>query len=616
VSRGSLLICVSILAVSGSVGFAADPFPPDALPGVPIGGRLPSGYECSGAAWHTGLDKLFTVHDGGTVSSLNADGTGVHNWSLPGDLEGICVADPGSDFIYVATEHPDSIMEFSVTTGSVTRTFDLTTWMTGPDNLGLEALTFVPDAGDPEGGLFYAGLQSEGKIYSFRLPLVSNPSSTTVTHVSTITPASGRTDISGLHYDVDDRVLYTIYDSANRLRATKTNGTFLAEWELPGSNQEGVTLAAGHLYIAEDYLNSGQIVDYSPFPVAPDPGEMTWDGTNPADWAGAHWIPGHVTPNPGEPMVVNSGTVIVSSDLTTAPGPAASLDIASGPAGGTVNIGSAGKLVVTDDVNLGLGGTLNVGGILVAGEINVTGGLLTNNGVGLIGSDRLTVSGGVVSAANPITLAESLTIGSEPVISVSGAPLGIRGDDLLNNPLRELTLQGGEVAIYSGGSAIDMPGTDIIVVDDTLLDLGDATSATFDELVFGTGKVLTIESDSPISLFFRGIWGSGELDGTSLRLTVTGFLSLGDTGRVLTIMGNTPEGAVADYIAMLDALGFTVETENVAIACLDGDSYPVNSAVPEPATLGLLVLGSVVLMRRRQRPSRTAGFRDTCRILR
>jgi len=603
-SRGSLPVCVAILVLLSSVGFAADPFPPGALPGTQIGGGLPFGYECSGALWHAGLDKLFTVHDNGTVSYMNADGTGVHNWSLPGDLEGICVADPGSDFIYVGVERPDSIKEFSVTTGSVTRTFDLTTWMTGPDNLGLEALTFVPDAGDPEGGLFYAGLQNDGKIYSFRLPLVSHPSSTTVTHVSTITPAAGRTDISGLHYDVDHQVLYAVFDTANRLRAMRADGTFLAEWELPGSNQEGVTVAGSHLYIAEDYNNGGQIVDYSPFAVVTEPGKMTWDGTDPADWTSAHWIPGYVTPNPGESMVVNSGTVTVSSDLATAPGAAASLDIAGGPAGGTVNIGSAGKLLVTDDVNLGAGGILDVNGVLVADEINVTGGLLTNNGVGLIGSARLTVLGGVVNATHPITVAESLAIGSEPVISVSIAPFSIKGDDLLNNPVRELTLQGGEVTIDSGGSAIDMPGTDIIVVDDTVLDLGAATSATFDELVFGAGSVLTIESDGPVSLFLRGLSGSGELDGTYSKVTVTGLLSPGDTGRVLTVVGDAPADAVADYAVMLDALGFTVAPENVAMACLDGDSYPVSSAVPEPATLGLVVLGSVVLARRRRHACR------------
>jgi len=586
------------MALPCSVGFAADPFPPGALPGVQIGGGLPSGYECSGAAWHTGLDKLFTIHDGGTVSTMNADGTGVQNWSLPGDLEGITVADPGSDFIYVGVEDPDSIREFDITTGSVTRTFDLKKWMKGPSNLGLEALTFVPDAGNPEGGLFYAGLQNDGKIYSFQLPIVSSPSNTKVTHVSTITPVAGRSDISGLHYDVDNRVLYAIFDTANRFRAMESDGTFLAEWELPGGDQEGVTLAGGHLYIAED-LTSGQILDYSPFTPLPDPGTMTWDGTDGADWTSAHWTPGDVTPNPGEPMVVNSGTVIVSTDLTAAPGPAASLDIANDPPGGTVSIASTGKLLVTDDVNLGAGGTLDVSGVLVADEINVTGGLLTNNGVALIGSDRLIVSAGVVSATHPITVAESLAIGAEPVISVGGGHLlGIKGDDLLNNPLRELTLQGGEVTIHSGGSDIDMPGTDLIVVDNTVLDLGAATSATFDELVLATGSILTVESDSEVSLFFRSISGEGTLTGTNLNLS-TGFISPGDTGRVLTIMASAP--AVADYVLMLEAMGFTSQAGNATIALLDGDSYPVISTVPEPATLGLLVLGSAILTRRRQR---------------
>ncbi len=274
-SRPRFVVGLSVLSVLSSIGFAADPFPPGALPGVQIGGGLPSGYECSGALWHTGLDKLFTVDDDGMVSSMDADGTDVVNWSLPGDLEGICVADPGSDFVYVGVENPDSIREFNITTGAVSRTFDLTTWMNGePDNSGLEALTFVPDAGDPEGGLFYAGLQRDGKIYSFRLEL-SNPSTTTVTPVSIITPVAGRTDISGLHYDVDKEVLYAVFDSWDKLRAMKADGTFLAEWELPRDNQEGVTMAGNHLYIAEDYGSSGDIVDYSPFTPIPEPGTLS-----------------------------------------------------------------------------------------------------------------------------------------------------------------------------------------------------------------------------------------------------------------------------------------------------------------------------------------------------
>ena len=268
-------LIVSLAAVAGSwlaTPTMADPFPPVALPGVSIGSGLPSGYEPSGAVWHTDLGKFFTVDDGGRVSSMNSDGTSVFSWTLSGnpDLEGICVADASSDFIYVGVENPDSIAEFDIDTGSVTRTFDLTTWMTGPSNRGLEGLTFVPDAGNPEGGLFYAGLQNDGKIFTFELPITTSATSTTVTPVATIVPVAGRTDISGLHYDVDNEVLYASFDSVDKLRAMEADGTLLIEWDLPGSDQEGVALAGTTLFISEDTVN-GDILKYAPFPAVPEP---------------------------------------------------------------------------------------------------------------------------------------------------------------------------------------------------------------------------------------------------------------------------------------------------------------------------------------------------------
>jgi len=268
---------------------------------------------------------------------------------------------------------------------------------------------------------------------------------------------------------------------------------------------------------------------------------------------------------------------------------------------GSVNIGTAGELLVTDDVNLADAGVLDVGGVLAADEINVKGGLLTNRDNGSVGTARLAVSSGVVNATQPVTITEKLTIGSQPVINVTNGLFSVKGHDLLNDPARELTFQGGEVGIDSGGLAIDMPGTDIIVVDDTVLDLGAATSATFDELVFGAGSTLTIESDSPVSLFFGGISGEGGLDGSLSDVTITGLLSPGETGRVLTIQRDAAADDVAGYVAMLEALGHTAEAEDVAMACLDGDSYPVISAVPEPATLSLLLIGGLLAGARRWR---------------
>jgi hypothetical protein len=100
---------------------------PGTLPGVEIGSGLPAGYEPSGAVWHNQLNKLFTVWDNGLVSMMDYDGSNITNWSVAGDLEAICVADPYSDFVYVGVEGPDDgITEFNVQTEQATRFFDLT----------------------------------------------------------------------------------------------------------------------------------------------------------------------------------------------------------------------------------------------------------------------------------------------------------------------------------------------------------------------------------------------------------------------------------------------------------------------------------------------------------
>ena len=256
------------------VVWAAEPFPPEAMPGVSVGGNLPSGYEPSGIVWHSRLQRLFLVSDSGVVSSMNVDGTGVSNWYPGGDIEGITIAQPQSNFIYLGIENPDSIREFNITTGLVTRTFTLTSWMTGASNSGLEALTFVPNSSDPEGGLFYAGLQATGQIFVFQLPILSSTTSTTVTHIQTIPARNGITDLSGMHYETSQDVLYAIYDGANLLRAMETDGTLIEEWNLPNINQEGITLKGIELYICQD---SGGVYRHAPFKVFLQP-DLTADG--------------------------------------------------------------------------------------------------------------------------------------------------------------------------------------------------------------------------------------------------------------------------------------------------------------------------------------------------
>lgn len=251
-------------------------FPWD-TPGTSIGaanftifsGTTPRNYEPSGLVWHPRLQRLYGVSDGSQhisprLFSMTTAGESFSFTPVAGDLEGITIADPASDFLYIGLEQPNGIAEFSLTGNAVTRTFDLNPWMTGVAGEGLEALTFVPDPLHPEGGLFYAGLQENGTIYRFSLPLLSSSTSTAVSFVDSFQPVDRR-DLSGLHYDRDRDVLFAIYDRPNLMRAMAVDGSLIEEWTLPGEHQEGLALVGNVLYIAQD---SGAIVQYVPEPSA------------------------------------------------------------------------------------------------------------------------------------------------------------------------------------------------------------------------------------------------------------------------------------------------------------------------------------------------------------
>jgi len=227
-------------------------------PVTSIGGGLPAGYEPSGAVWHPRLNRLFVVGDGGQISMMNADGTDVSTWTVGGDLEGICIADPDSDFVYVGVEGEQRVKEFNLVSHAVTRTFGFGAMGTSQGS-GLEALTFVSDPNHPEGGVFCAGLQADGKIYVFNVPLKSASDGLVATHLGTLTPVAGRTDISGLHFDPETRLLYAIFDSTNFCRIMRPDGTYVAESWLPGSAQEGITLSDEYMFIAQD---SGAVLRY------------------------------------------------------------------------------------------------------------------------------------------------------------------------------------------------------------------------------------------------------------------------------------------------------------------------------------------------------------------
>lgn len=258
-----LLLAVVSFAMAGG-SFAASPWPAGA--GVEIGREgqangLPKGFEPSGAVWHPLRQTLILVDDSGWVAELDPERGVLALWKLDEDLEGVTIADPQDGLVYLAIEDPDGIIGFDLATGKTTADhWDLTPWLKGPDNHGLEALTWV-------GGLFYAGLQEDGNIFIFDLLPGGD-----VRLLKTIASHKGRDDISGLHFDACTGTLFAIHDSHNIMVEMAGNGTFLQEYALTGDHQEGVAIIgadnSGHttVFIAED---SGEVWMYGQFTMEP-----------------------------------------------------------------------------------------------------------------------------------------------------------------------------------------------------------------------------------------------------------------------------------------------------------------------------------------------------------
>ncbi len=254
----AILLCCACTAPAQLVPWPGGPGTEIGKAGQP--GGLPAGYEPSGAVWHPGRDSLLVVSDNGTLSELPLGGGPIASWPLAGDLEGLTVKDPASPLVYVGIESPDSVVEFDLATGALTgNSWNLTPWMTGPSNDGLEALAYVE-------GEFWAGLQLDGTIFRFALQPGGQ-----VLFLGSMPSHLGRADLAGLDYDACTGVVFAIHDAANVIVEYDASGAFLREYALAGADQEGVALQGGAptgattIWIAQD---SGAVMRYESYPVA------------------------------------------------------------------------------------------------------------------------------------------------------------------------------------------------------------------------------------------------------------------------------------------------------------------------------------------------------------
>ncbi|HVZ73416.1 MAG TPA: lamin tail domain-containing protein [Polyangia bacterium] len=245
-------------------------------------------------AIQNGPSKLYRLLWNGTTWSSDA----LDNWSAgktihyatglgSPDSEGVSKAEFADAAIYVSTERDNdnsgvsrlSVLRFDTTAAgtdlTATNDWNLTADLPASGaNLGLEAITYVPDAAlvaggffdeakgatyDPADypnhgtGLFFVGLESNGSVYGYALNHADN------TFVRVATFVSGQVSIMDLSYDREVGYLWGQCDNTCNNKATvfrldtgassPTNGHFTINRvfdrpaSLPNSNFEGIGIA-------------------------------------------------------------------------------------------------------------------------------------------------------------------------------------------------------------------------------------------------------------------------------------------------------------------------------------------------------------------------------------
>lgn len=223
-------------------------------------------FEASGAVFDPYSGQLFLVNDEGSIASSYIDldsgmATTPYVVPLDGDLEAVATTDDG--YIYVGIEgggkcwlglcisdkDPKIVELYSSSMARTGRSWKLPA-LPAKGTSGMEGLTWVPNGAHPygeknSGGVFYTSSQRDGKIYIFDV----NRTNSLVTPILLNTgfePLQGQNDISDLYFDPSQKILYVLYDAANRLvqvDVATAPPTIISSVRLPTIpiDQEGVT---------------------------------------------------------------------------------------------------------------------------------------------------------------------------------------------------------------------------------------------------------------------------------------------------------------------------------------------------------------------------------------
>lgn len=234
-----------------------------------IGSELPPGFEASGATYLPSIDAVATVSDNGQVAYvyLSGDLCFLRDYNNNFyDLEAVATG-PKVSPLFVANEWPPQIIEVDLDSGLMLRSWNVS--IPGVLNTGIESLTYIPL--NSTTGYFYVGDQYDGMIYIFlfNYDIEVYRNGTLLEPVVTLDLVQGRDDLSGMHWDEYNSLLWCLFGDGNDVytfsasrNITSDPNSNINNWilqshftDVPGLNQEGITMAglsAQYLVISED----------------------------------------------------------------------------------------------------------------------------------------------------------------------------------------------------------------------------------------------------------------------------------------------------------------------------------------------------------------------------
>jgi uncharacterized protein YjiK len=221
--------------------------------------------EPSGIVYHAERGTLFVVGDEGDICEIETDGKPIKQAHIrDADLEGVTY-DPATSLLYVVIEGEERILEIRPDDFAVVREFEIERTFEGrtllkPGGQGVEAITFVPDAGHPQGGTFYIGNQSfdaaaeddPSVICEVEVPLKASVPAVEKAKIVRYF-SLGIADFAAFCYDAGSGHIYVVSDANNMLLEITPGGEVVEFWAFPGDNQEGLAMdSEGLVYIAQD----------------------------------------------------------------------------------------------------------------------------------------------------------------------------------------------------------------------------------------------------------------------------------------------------------------------------------------------------------------------------